>query len=518
MPAARRPDAPKFAEGRHHRRGRSVTFAGADRSTIAAVMSQSRWRAVFGLDERSLGAFRIGLGLLLLFDLANHAPWLGAFFTDRGLFPRSEVQVDLGGLWPPQVWSGDVAWQAALWGVGLVAAALFTAGCFARAAAAVSALVVLSFMQRNMAIVYAGDHLLYLSLLWSSFLPTDRRFSIASRRRSQQPPADPLVVSVGSAALVLQVVLLYAVTAVSKLQYPAWYGGHAVYAVLSKASLASHLGEWLRSFPRLLSVLSMAAPLAEGAIALLLATPLWKGRLRTAGVFVNALFQLGLWLCLQIGIFQALALVIGLPFLPASFWQRMGVGPGATVSSPAIEAPRGRLHRVGMLLRDALCGALLAVMVVQNALTLPRSPVRVPGRLGRWLSHPAVAQRWRMFANVHATPQGWWLAPGRLPDGRVIDLWTGQPLRLGRPAAFIDTIRSHHWERAWVTLYPPQNAGLRRYLAAYLCREWNSRHPADQYAREVQLIYMREVALDPAVVTPVEPQVLLSSRCPTRGN
>ncbi len=317
-----------------------------------------------------------------------------------------------------------------------------------------SALVVLSFMQRNVAIVYAGDHLLFLSLLWSSFLPTDRRFFIAARRRSHDLPTDPLVVSVGSAALVLQVVFLYAVAAVSKLEYPAWYGGHAVYVVLSKASLASHLGEWLRSFPRLLSALTMAAPLTEGAIALLLATPLWKGRLRTAGVFVNALFQLGLWLCLQIGIFQALALVLGLPFLPASFWQRMGVGPA--VSSPAIEAPRSRLDRVWMSLQNALCAGLLVVMVVQNALTMPRTLMHVPGRVGRWLSHPAVAQRWRMFANAHATPQGWWLAPGRLPDGRVIDLWTGQPLRLERPAAFIDSIRSHHWERGWVTLYPPK--------------------------------------------------------------
>jgi hypothetical protein len=378
---------------------------------------------------------------------------------------------------------------------------------------------VLSFMQRNMVVVYAGDHLLYLSLLWSAFLPIGRRFSVDARRRKVDASTDPAVASVASAALVLQVVFLYAVTAVSKLQYPAWYGGYAVYAVLGKASLASHLGESLRSYPRLLSVLTLATPLAEGAIALLLATPLWKGRLRTAGVFVNALFQLGLWLCLQIGIFQALALVAGLPLLPASFWQRVGVGPdAASPSPPAAEAPRGRLRALGQTLQNALCAALLGVMVTLNVITLPRSPVRVPAWLDRWVSHPALAQRWRMFANVDVTPQGWWLAPGRLPDGRVIDLWTGRPLRLGRPAAFIDTIRSHHWERAWVTLYPAENADLRRYLASYLCREWNRGRPVAERAREVQLIYMREVALDPAVPARVEPRILLSSRCPTRAD
>ena len=42
-------------------------------------MRRNGLREVFGLDARSLAAFRIGVGLLLIFDLANHAPWLAAF-------------------------------------------------------------------------------------------------------------------------------------------------------------------------------------------------------------------------------------------------------------------------------------------------------------------------------------------------------------------------------------------------------------------------------------------------------
>jgi hypothetical protein len=44
---------------------------------------------VFGLDLRSLALFRIGLALILLFDLYYRALDLRAFYTDWGLYPRS---------------------------------------------------------------------------------------------------------------------------------------------------------------------------------------------------------------------------------------------------------------------------------------------------------------------------------------------------------------------------------------------------------------------------------------------
>jgi len=476
-------------------------------------MRQIDWRALFGLDVRSLGAFRIGLGLITLFDFANHAPWLGAFYTDRGILPRPEVQAQLGGLWPPQMWSGGLPWQVALWGVGVVAAVLFTLGWRARAAAAVAALVVLTFIQRNMMIVFGGDSLLYYCLLWSAFLPTDRCFSLAARRAPKPAVApDPWVVSPGSAALMLQVVFLYAMTCISKLQYPAWWDGRAVYMVLSKATLATQLGDGLRSFPRVLAVATVATPFAEGLLAVLFLAPHRKGKLRTAGVFLNAFFQLSLWLCLQIGIFQALSLVAGIVFLPSAFWERLGIGTGKVV---ALDDPQPVVSRRERL-SQGLCAVLLGVMVLQNLLAIPKLPVQAPGALGAALSHPAIAQRWRMFANVEVTPQGWWLAPGRLTDGRLVDLWTGQPLTYARPTSFVDVIRSHQWERTWSTLYAQDNIGVRPYLAAYLCREWNRQHGAAEQVREIKLIHMREIARDPRVPVRVEMDTLLVARCAAR--
>jgi hypothetical protein len=47
-----------------------------------------KWiRNIFTLDLRALALFRIGLAVLIMFDLTLGALDLGAFFTDQGILP-----------------------------------------------------------------------------------------------------------------------------------------------------------------------------------------------------------------------------------------------------------------------------------------------------------------------------------------------------------------------------------------------------------------------------------------------
>ena len=48
-------------------------------------------KTIFAIDLRSLGAFRIVLGLFLLIDLALRARFFGFFLTDAGPFPRDAI-------------------------------------------------------------------------------------------------------------------------------------------------------------------------------------------------------------------------------------------------------------------------------------------------------------------------------------------------------------------------------------------------------------------------------------------
>src|SRR5436305_10055773 len=91
---------------------------------------------LFGLDLRSLAIFRIGLGLLLLGDLAVRAGDLSAHYTDQGVLPRSALAahhyVSLHCL------DGTADFQGALFVLAGLAALALLAGWQTRAATVVS--------------------------------------------------------------------------------------------------------------------------------------------------------------------------------------------------------------------------------------------------------------------------------------------------------------------------------------------------------------------------------------------
>lgn len=57
-----------------------------------ATWLRARIRSRLGIDTRALGAFRIGLGLVILLDrLVLRVPGLATFYTDAGILPRSTL-------------------------------------------------------------------------------------------------------------------------------------------------------------------------------------------------------------------------------------------------------------------------------------------------------------------------------------------------------------------------------------------------------------------------------------------
>src|SRR5688500_2604104 len=158
---------------------------------------------VFGADVRSLALARIGLGVIVLVDLAVRAGDLAAFYSDGGILPRGAWTRAYPGVLSLHAASGHPAFQAALFVILGVAATMFTIGWHTRVAGAVTWLLVLSAHTRNPIILQAGDTLLGLLLFWCMFVPVGAAWSVdaaraAHRARSQR------VVSIGTLALLLQ--------------------------------------------------------------------------------------------------------------------------------------------------------------------------------------------------------------------------------------------------------------------------------------------------------------------------
>jgi hypothetical protein len=136
----------------------------------------SRVEQLFGIDRRSLTAFRLGLGALLLADLAYRALDFQAHYTDLGVLPRalyleifSEVEIS----WSLHLVLGSAPYTALLFGVAGVAALALLLGVHTRWAALGSWVLLVSLHNRQPLVLSGSDTVLRMLLFWSIFLPLD---------------------------------------------------------------------------------------------------------------------------------------------------------------------------------------------------------------------------------------------------------------------------------------------------------------------------------------------------------
>ncbi len=280
---------------------------------------------LWGADLRSLAAFRIGLALLLLADLINRASDLRAHYTDFGVLPRSAALALSPSIWHYSLyfWTGTPLLPA----VGFLLAGLFALGLLlgyrTRVLTGLSWMFLLALHVRNPLILQGGDILLRLLLFWGMFVPLGARYSLDSALNLSPDEVPERVLSMGTAALLLQVIFMYEFTALHKSGAEWWSEGSAVYYALSLARLAKPSGLFLLHFPSLLQLLTYAVIWFEVLGPLLLFTPVCTGPIRTALVCAFCGLQLGFGLCLALGLFPWVSAVAMLPFVPTWFWDKL---------------------------------------------------------------------------------------------------------------------------------------------------------------------------------------------------
>src|SRR5690606_30362650 len=171
----------------------------------------------YGVDTRALGIFRIGLGLMLLYDLGSRSLDMTAHYTDDGFMPRQRL---VGGWVSPLFysfhnWGGNVASQAILFAVAAVFATMLLVRYRTRIAAVMSFVLLASLQGRNYLILQGGDDILRVMLFWSLFTPLAARYSVdavLAAHAGVKAPAPPRVFSIGALALVCQLFAMYVVS------------------------------------------------------------------------------------------------------------------------------------------------------------------------------------------------------------------------------------------------------------------------------------------------------------------
>jgi hypothetical protein len=481
---------------------------------------------LFAIDLRSLALFRICIGLVLLADLLSRGADIQAHYSDLGVLPREALwQLFLLSEWHWSVhaWTGSVAGQTVLFAVAALCAVALILGYRTRLALVLSWLLLASLHARNPILQYGGDHLLRMLLFWSLFLPLGCYWSIDRLRGvvPQGPPGRHL--SMASAAILVQMFLLYFISGLFK-RNEIWQGGEGMYRALSSDMFSKPLAHYLLEFPGLLEQISHAIPWLQLLVPFLLFVPWATVWFRALAVLLLAAFHVAIELLLSTGIFQYVALSGLLLFLPSEFWDRLSTVPNIRKTlQPATSAAKVRLSAV--FRRDArpgprsrgrwtngalqvlVCGLLIYVVAwniatfqvneyarrhsmswmsegpegrfVFRLMLADYAVERMFGSIG-WIGRIAkLHQHWAMFQWGGGAISGWHVIVGTLDDGREISLLEGGVPFDGdiyrKPYPVGDLYPNTRWRVYY--RYLRFASSLREFLPGVITRDWNQHHP-----------------------------------------
>lgn len=238
--------------------------------------------------------------------------------------------------------------------------------------------------------------------------------------------------------------------------------------------------------------------------------------MRVGAIMINFVLQSGIWLCMDIGEFQPLTALSLVPFIPTSVWDRATrFRLKAASEGEALMISHTSWARPVQGATSAFIGLAFVYVLASNIAALIPPHYSLPESLKAYGRILQLDQRWRMFSNADATPQGWFVIIGYSQDGKPVNLqYPGTTVSMTRPEHYAATFRSSAWRNYWAKIIRRRSEGLRPYLVDYFCSQWNSDVDSQHALAEVDIIHMREFANDPRQSRRVVPVRLIRKPCP----
>ncbi|MCA9167995.1 MAG: HTTM domain-containing protein [Planctomycetales bacterium] len=461
---------------------------------------------MFAIDSRALCGFRITIALVLLSDLAIRATDLRAMYTDDGMFSRVTICRYYSSFWNWSFHFGSGAWsyQAFLFLIAAVAGIALLVGYQARLATIVCWAMVTSVQDRVPAIMQGADNLLRMLIFWGMFLPLGAVGSVDSllaKRRGLNWNFPRRVLSVASAAILLQMAMMYFFSAIFKSNAD-WMYGTAIGKSLTHAFYAKPIGIKLLAFPWLLKGLTIFVFILEWIGPLLLFLPQKKPVVRTVVALLLASMHLAIVMLLNVGLFSYVSLCGLILFVPTFVWDRLERWANfRKVSQVDTQVPHdmhSTLSRYFLQAKisQAICGFALLYSIFLNLNGLPAT-VRpwAPLVESEFLTiGVGLGQKWNMFAESPSR-SGWYVARAKLRNGDEVDLLrAGLPVTWERPRSALDVYPNHRWLKCFREMSYSDEMGFqvfRQPVAQYLGRNWNEHHVVAEQIASLDLIFCR---------------------------
>jgi len=476
-----------------------------------------RIKNTFSLDVRSLALMRICISLVLIADIFIRWTDLSVFYSDEGIMPRDLL---FNMLWPYgkfslHVLSGSVIWECFLFFVALVVAFFLLFGYKTRLSTIVSWILLLSIQNRNPMILQSGDDLLRMILFWGIFLPWNKAYSIDKFR-------DPDLVygtksnyfGAASAAYILQIVLVYIVTALLK-DSEEWRTDYtASYYALSLDQMILPLGKLIYPYPTLLKVLTYIVWHIEMYVPLLLFIPAGQKYFRLIVFILLAGINIGFGSMLFVGLFFLISLASLIGLLPGEtidFLEKKMFRIKRMFKSKEQKKEEGDFSVLKIIFtRDEFFIAKEAILVFFIWYSLLWNMGTVPA-IGYGVSeslHPLgymlrLDQYWGMFAPRVFKDDGWFIYEAKDSQGNSFDIREGKgPINYGKPANIVALYKNDRWRKYGENILAIDNSYLRPFYCKYLIHQYNLAHPYKPISG-LKIIYMKEfTAPDYAHVEP----------------
>lgn len=461
-----------------------------------ALISLASFREIFGADLRTLALFRVLLGSFIILDLSLRARDMAAHYTDIGIMPRA-VLVDYlsAGSLSLHMLSGTATFQILLFIIAGIFAFMMIVGWHTRLATIVSWGLLLSLQNRNTMILSGEDTLAMVLMFWAMFLPLGARFSVDAALDRQSAKAPNAFFSVATVALLIQGISMYFFSALLKSD-PKWMpDGTAVYYALQLDYFATPFALWFRQFEEVLQGLTYYVWTLEMVGPILIFSPILHRPLRAALMAAFVTMHIGFMLCLEIGIFPIISIIMVLTFTPGWMWDLL--------SKALRSRARADLH----IWYDRDCDFCLKIVRLLRVFLflsdVPARPAQDYAKAGALLAEhdswvvsqgDAVSLRWDAVRHLVASSPIFWpaatllsFAPLRLLGDRFYT-WVA----LNRPALGRHTARVLPWRPVRIT--PGRAGGLLAGFFLLLVTAQNiSTLPASPFRLPDQVVVLRQL-------------------------
>lgn len=475
-----------------------------------------RWPGdhVVDLDLRSMALLRVSMAVILFLDTAVRSTDIVAMYTDFGSLSRPAL-LELA--WNQHWFSlymgtGHRVGVGILMAIQMALAVGLLLGWRTRVMTFWSWLFLISLHSRNPMVLNGGDIYLRVVLFWMLFLPWGQVWSLDARAgrtdtRWWTPPLTESGKSVRSLVglgVLIQISCVYWFAALPKYD-PSWM------ATYTATGLALRLDCFITPFGAMFRETMWAyLPLLTFLVInwefwgpFLLFFPFDRGQVRTLAIAGIVAMHTGFGLCMELGFFAWIGVLMPLVLLPAWFWE----GPARRLTgwlearlqgerTPWTEpAPYGQESPARWFPREFFYYSLIFYVLLWNLGNENCTPkLRLPAS-SHWFGHVTrLDQRWNMFSPGPLTEDGWFVIEGTRKDGSSVDMWQNQPMvSFEKPEFPAYTFPNERWRKYMMNLWLADNSKFRLPFGQYLARKYNREGRGPREVTEFKIYYMKEI-------------------------